>query len=85
MKNATLIHFDFANLVNKQREQAPLVIKVAFREALEIFLEDPDNQLLRNHLLETPGKNILGFGVLTSSLIGGHFIEKRQIELYLWS
>lgn len=55
MKDVKKIHVDFTNLFNKQRKDAPLTVKIAFRETLEIFLEDPDNQILRNHSLDTLG------------------------------
>lgn len=42
---------EFTTLFNKQRKAAPLSIKIAFRDALELFLEDPHNLQLRNHRL----------------------------------
>lgn len=42
---------EFANLFNKQRKAASSVIKIAFRETLALFLEDPNNSHLRNHPL----------------------------------
>ncbi|MBI2442868.1 MAG: type II toxin-antitoxin system mRNA interferase toxin, RelE/StbE family [Candidatus Levybacteria bacterium] len=42
---------EFSDLFNIQRKAAPLHIKIAFREALELFLEDPENSALRNHSL----------------------------------
>jgi addiction module RelE/StbE family toxin len=59
-KNKEKIRIDFTNLFNKQREASPLEIKIAFREVLEIFLEDPDNEILRNHALNTLGKKYFG-------------------------
>jgi addiction module RelE/StbE family toxin len=49
MKNEPRI--EFTPLFNKQRKAAPLEIKAAFREALELFLENPTHQALRNHPL----------------------------------
>lgn len=51
MRNIKSIRIDFTNLFNKQRKEAPLEIKVAFREALEIFLEDRNHITLRSHTL----------------------------------
>jgi addiction module RelE/StbE family toxin len=59
-KNKEKISIDFTSLFNKQREASPLEIKIAFREVLEIFLEDSDNEILRNHYLETLGKKYFG-------------------------
>jgi addiction module RelE/StbE family toxin len=49
MKNDPLI--EFTPLFNKQRKAAPLEIKEAFRETLELFLENPHHEALRNHPL----------------------------------
>ena len=51
MRNVNSKRVNFTNLFNKQRKAAPLEIKIAFREALELFLEDPNHKLLRNHAL----------------------------------
>lgn len=51
MRNIRKIRVDFTNLFNKRRREAPLKIKIAFREALELFLEDPNHIALRNHIL----------------------------------
>lgn len=51
MRNIRKTRVDFTNLFNKQRREAPLEIKIAFREVLELFLEDPNNIALRNHKL----------------------------------
>lgn len=42
---------EFTDFFNKQRKAAPSAIKVAFRETLALFLEDPNNPYLRNHPL----------------------------------
>jgi addiction module RelE/StbE family toxin len=49
MKNTPRI--EFTPLFTKQRKAAPLEIKEAFREALELFLENPTHAALRNHPL----------------------------------
>ncbi|MDE2025390.1 MAG: type II toxin-antitoxin system mRNA interferase toxin, RelE/StbE family [Patescibacteria group bacterium] len=51
---------EFTDLFNKQRKEASLDIKIAFRESLEIFLEDSNNTVLRNHSLDTLGKKYFG-------------------------
>jgi hypothetical protein len=35
------LRIDFSPLFNKQRKAAPLAIKQAFRDALDLFSEDP--------------------------------------------
>ena len=42
---------EFAPLFTRQRKTAPLAIKQAFRDALELFAEDPNHPALRNHTL----------------------------------
>ncbi len=42
---------EFTDLFNKQRKEASLDIKIAFRETLETFLENPYHPSLRNHVL----------------------------------
>jgi addiction module RelE/StbE family toxin len=49
MKNAPRI--EFTPLFNKQRKAAPLEIKQAFRDALDLFAENPNHPALRNHPL----------------------------------
>jgi addiction module RelE/StbE family toxin len=49
MKNEPRI--EFAPLFNKQRKTAPLEIKQAFRDALDLFAENPNHEALRNHPL----------------------------------
>ena len=51
---------EFTDLFNKQRKEASLDIKIAFRESLEIFLENPQNETLRNHSLAKLGKRYFG-------------------------
>ena len=45
------MNIEFTSLFNKQRQKAPIEIKIAFREALELFLENSEHIALRNHNL----------------------------------
>ena len=49
MKNKPRI--EFTPLFNKQRKASPLEIKQAFRDALDLFAENPTHAALRNHPL----------------------------------
>ena len=49
MKNK--LRIEFTPLFNKQRKAAPLVIKQAFRDVLDLFAENPTHKTLRNHSL----------------------------------
>lgn len=51
MKNQTTPLIKYTTLFNKQRKAAPVEIKIAFRETLELFLDDPKSPHLRNHEL----------------------------------
>ena len=51
-------HIEFTPLFNKQRKSAPLEIKKAFREAIDLFLENQEHPILRNHRLK---KNFAGY------------------------
>lgn len=51
MKDKSSLVVKYTAKLIKQRKSAPLKVKVAFREAVVLFLEDPDNPQLRNHLL----------------------------------
>lgn len=42
---------NFSVFFNQQVEQAPHAIKISFQETLELFLEDPFQESLRNHPL----------------------------------
>ena len=42
---------EFSPTFIKRITHAPIEIKIAFREALELFLEDPNHEALRNHYL----------------------------------
>ena len=41
----------YSSQFNKQYQKTPSHIKFAFKEALEIFFENPNNSLFRNHML----------------------------------
>lgn len=60
MRNMLKPPVEFSSQFNAQRKAAPLEIKVAFREVLEIFLVDPQNDALGNHSLDTLGKKFFG-------------------------
>lgn len=49
-ENARLVRY--SSLFNKQFKAAPLEIKIAFRHARELFLENPNHSALRNHSLK---------------------------------
>jgi hypothetical protein len=49
MKNEPRI--EFIPFFNKQRKAAPLEIKEAFRETLELFLENPEHKALRASIM----------------------------------
>jgi len=42
---------EFAPLFNRQRKEAPLEIEEAFLATLELFLENPNHEALRDHPL----------------------------------
>ena len=46
------LRIDFTPRFNKQRKAAPIEIKTAFREVLELFLENPNHPQLRSHPLK---------------------------------
>ena len=50
MKNEPRI--EFTPLFTKQRKAAPLEVKQALLDTLELFLADPLNPFLRNHALK---------------------------------
>lgn len=51
MKDENTPLIKFSNLFNKQRKALRLEIKVAFREALGLFMDDHNHPFLRNHPL----------------------------------
>lgn len=42
---------DYSKIFHKQLKKAPLGIKIAFRERLALFLQNPSHPLLNNHSL----------------------------------
>lgn len=51
-KNVKLLHIEFTSLFNKQRKALPLPIKIAFKETLDLLLENPNHEVLRRHFLK---------------------------------
>lgn len=51
MKDESSPFIKYTPLFSKQRKAAPLEIKTAFREALELFLDNPNHPSLRDHAL----------------------------------
>lgn len=51
MIEKTAPRIEYSAFFNMQLEAAPLMVKIAFKETLEIFLEDPNHPQLRNHAL----------------------------------
>ncbi len=45
------LQVDFAKKFNAQLEKAPTEIQIAFREVLELFLDNSNHPNLRNHAL----------------------------------
>ena len=60
MKNKELVRIEFSNRFNKDRQLAPLVIKIALRDAIELFRDDNENEILRSHSLDKLGKRYYG-------------------------
>lgn len=52
MKDEEILQITYNSLFSKQRKAAPLDVKTAFRETLELFLDNPNHQSLRNHALK---------------------------------
>jgi addiction module RelE/StbE family toxin len=53
MKEKSSPHIIYTKLFNKHRKALPLEIKIAFREARDLFLENPKHPSLRNHPLKS--------------------------------
>ena len=49
--NAIILRIDYSKKFIKQLKKAPLPIKKSFKNRFNLFLKDPHNPLLRNHLL----------------------------------
>ena len=58
MKDENEPLINYSKRFDKQRKNLPPEIKIAFRETLELFLEDPTNPALRDHSLK---KEFAGF------------------------
>lgn len=52
MKYENKLYVEYTTLFNKQLKQVPLDIKISFREARELFINNPDHPQLRNHALK---------------------------------
>lgn len=52
--------FKIASSFQKDLDQAPVEIQIAFRELYAIFRDEPTNQILRNHVLKKVGKRYFG-------------------------
>jgi addiction module RelE/StbE family toxin len=50
--NAIKLRIDYSRKFIKQLKKAPLSIKIAFKDRLIIFLENPFAPMLNNHLLK---------------------------------
>ncbi len=51
---------EFSSRFNKDIKAAPLAINAALREALDIFYDDTESIILRNHTLNKLGKRFHG-------------------------
>lgn len=51
MKDEESLHIEYSVLFNKQFKDAPLEVKIAFKEVRELFSDNPDHPNLRNHAL----------------------------------
>lgn len=63
MSKTNTLRIEFSALFNKQRKDAPLSVKIAFQETLELFLEKPRHPLLHNHQLQGPYAGIKSIDV----------------------
>ena len=52
MKDESYLRIKYSTLFNKQFKAAPLEIKIAFREARQLFYDNPNYPYLRNHALK---------------------------------
>ncbi len=51
MKDENKFLVEYTTLFNKQLREAPLEIKISFREVRELFIDNPGHPQLRNHAL----------------------------------
>lgn len=52
MKNEESLRIEYSALFIKQLKKVPLEIKIAFKEARELFSDNPNSPALRNHSLK---------------------------------
>ncbi len=52
MKDESTLLIKYSKLFNKQRKAVPIDIKIAFKEARELFLYNPIHSSLRDHSLK---------------------------------
>jgi addiction module RelE/StbE family toxin len=60
MKNHIQLLIEFSSRFDKDRKIAPINVKIAFREVLDMLLEDKTSEILRNHSLDRFGKRYHG-------------------------
>ena len=53
-------HTKFSSNFDKDIDNTPLEIQDAFRDAYDMFSDDPNNEILRNHSLNKLGKRYYG-------------------------
>ena len=53
MKEKSSPSIIYTKLFNKHRKALPFEVKIAFREARDLFLENPKHPSLRNHSLKS--------------------------------
>ena len=75
---AIKMEIKYSSQFNKRYQKTPNHIKVAFKEALEIFFENPNNSLLRNHMLREKFAGYRNIVVLMLQEIGEQYIKKRN-------
>jgi mRNA-degrading endonuclease YafQ of YafQ-DinJ toxin-antitoxin module len=54
------VHIEFSSSFDKDIDKTPLEVQIAFRGIYELFQEDPNNEILRNHSLNKLGKRYHG-------------------------
>ncbi|MEK7611157.1 MAG: type II toxin-antitoxin system mRNA interferase toxin, RelE/StbE family [Patescibacteria group bacterium] len=61
--NGKKLRVDFSKVFNKQLGKAPLEIKIAFRERFKLFLLNPRDPKLGNHLLQGKLKGLRSLNI----------------------
>lgn len=51
MKDEKILHIEYTELFIKQLKKSSLEFKIAFKEARELFSDNPNHPSLRNHAL----------------------------------